>query len=214
MTQLCLRDGASSSLSCFNPFNFSRLFAVATIPSPLILTHSMGKNINTLIHLYLLIFINIAGYFIFDLFWCFFHGETAVMKFHHILTVTGLFYYSFKISKQYFIVYALGLTEITNPLLQVRWFLKHHGMREGFAFKLVESILILLFFVIRVIVLSYYLLQGYIDKDLDFTVDDLIFTTLGALTGYALSYQMFNYIIYQFKKSQKKKQLKKQEKDQ
>lgn len=40
------------------------------------------------------------------------------MKFHHMLTVTGLFYFSFKASKQFYIVYALGLTEITNPFLQ------------------------------------------------------------------------------------------------
>lgn len=171
------------------------LFSVSSIPSQLILTHSMG-------------------YFIFDLFWCFIHGETAVMKFHHLLTVVGLFYYSFKLSKHYYIVYALGLTEITNPFLQVRWFLKHHGMREGIAFKLVEGMLIIMFFVIRVLVLSYYLYQGYTNKDLGFTLDDLIFTTLGALTGYALSYQMFNYIIYQFKKSQKKKLMKDQQKEQ
>lgn len=147
------------------------------------------------------------GYFVFDLIWCFKHGETAVMKFHHILTVTGLFYYSFKIVKQFYIVYSLGLTEITNPFLQFRWFLKHHGMREGLLFRIVEAVLIVMFFIIRVVVLSYYALLAFVDKEMDFNVDDLAFTTLGVATGYALSYQMFNYIVYQFKKSKRNKQL-------
>lgn len=97
------------------------------------------------------------------------------MKFHHILTVVGLFYYSFKISKQFFIVYAIGLTEITNPFLQVRWFLKHHGMREGILFQIVETVLIGLFFLMRVFVLSYYLYEAWFNKDLNFTADDLTY---------------------------------------
>ena len=128
-----------------------------------------------------------------------------MMIFHHLLTVTGLVYFSFKISKQYFIVYALGLTEITNPFLQVRWFLKHHGMREGLTFRIVETILITLFFSMRVVVLSYYTYRGYFDESLNFDKQDLGFTTLGLLTGYALSIQMFNYIRYQLNKSKKKK---------
>lgn len=145
------------------------------------------------------------GYFTFDLIWCITYGETPVMLFHHILTVTGLVYYSFKVSKQFYIVYALGLTEITNPFLQFRWFLKHHGMREGLLFKAVESILIALFFAIRVLVLSYYTYLGFTSREMDFDKQDLTFTTLGLLTGYALSIQMFNYIRHQLKKSQLKK---------
>lgn len=133
------------------------------------------------------------------------------MKFHHILTVTGLFYYSFKISKQFFIVYAIGLTEITNPLLQVRWFLKQHGLRNSIAFKIIEPLFITMFFSIRVFVLSYYLYEAHFNKELEFDIPDRIFTTLGAATGYALAYQMFNYIRYQLKKSQTRNdQLKKE----
>lgn len=156
------------------------------IPAPLILTHSMG-------------------YFTHDLFWCFVHGETPVMIFHHLLTVTGLFYYSFKFSKQLIIVFAIGLTEITNPLLQIRWFLKYHGMREGFIFYIVERVFLFIFLVIRIFVLSWYCYRAWFDKSLGFTADDLIFTTLGVLTGYALSIQMVNYIRYMQKKELKKK---------
>lgn len=151
------------------------------------------------------------GYFTFDLIWCSLNGETWVMLFHHVLTVIGLFYYSFKISRQYFIVYALGLTEVTNPFLQIRWFLKHHGMREGLLFKIIEVNLIIVFFTIRVLVLSYYLYEAWFSKELGFNGDDLSFITLGVATGYALSIQMFNYVAYQIKKIRnKKKQLKDQ----
>lgn len=156
------------------------------MPGSLILTHSMG-------------------YFVFDLLWCFVHGEHPIMKFHHMLTVTGLFYFSFKITKHYYNVFALFLTELTNPLLQVRWFLKHHGMRDSIAFKIIEPFFITSFFAIRVVVLSYYLYRSWADASLEMDKIDLSFITLGACTGYALSIQMYNYICYQLKKSKHKK---------
>jgi len=132
------------------------------------------------------------------------------MKFHHLLTVTGLIYYSFKISKQFFIVYALGLTECTNPFLQVRWFLKYHGKRNDLSFRIVEPLFIISFFIMRGIILTWYLWESWFNKALEFQADDLAFVTLGALTGYALSIQMYNYIRYQMKKSKKQQQEKKQ----
>lgn len=160
---------------------------MSAIPSTLILTHSMG-------------------YFTHDLFWCAVHGETPVMMFHHMLTVTGLFYYSFKINKQYFIVFAIGLTEISNPLLQLRWFLKYHDKRHGLVFKIVEAVFITIFLSMRVIILSWYCYRAWFDKSLDFNGDDLTFTTLGLLTGYALSFQMIGYIRYMRKKERTMKE--------
>lgn len=63
--------------------------------------------------------------------------------------------------------------------------------------------LIILFFTIRVVVLSIYGYQAFTNKNLGFEIDDKIFITLGLITGYALSIQMINYIIYQLKKSNK-----------
>jgi hypothetical protein len=145
------------------------------------------------------------GYFTFDLIWCYIHGESSVMKFHHVVTVTGLMYYSFKFSQQYVIVYSLGLTEFTNPLLQVRWYLKHHGMRDTIVFKIVEAVFIGTFFSIRLFVFSYYAYLGWTVEKYGFTSDDLFFITLGLIVGYSLSYQMLGYILYQFKKSKKSK---------
>lgn len=145
------------------------------------------------------------GYFTFDIVWCFVHNETFIVKFHHVVTCSGLIYYSFKFSQQYIIVYALGLTEFTNPLLQTRWYLKYHGMRDGWIFKIIETVFIILFFFLRIFVFTYYTYLGWTKEELNFTADDLFFVTLGLIVGYALSWQMFGYILYQFKKSSKSK---------
>lgn len=172
----------SMVVKIFIVFNFT--FLAGPIPGALILTHSMG-------------------YFVFDLLWCFVHGEHPIMKFHHILTVTGLWYFSFKISKHYYNIFGLFLSEVTNPMLQIRWFLKHHGMRSGLAFKFVEATFILSFFIIRVFIMSHYLYRSWTDNTLGMDGYDLTFISLGSATSYALSIQMFNYICYQFSKSSK-----------
>lgn len=149
---------------------------------------------------------NSFGYFFLDLLWCFKHGETGVMKFHHIVTVTGLIYYSFKMKQLYYILFALGITEMTNPLLQIRWYLKYHEMRDTFAFKIVEVLFILAFFFVRLFLCSYYAYLAWTVPKYNFTGDDLFFITLGLFVGYSLSYQMLSYIIYQFQKSKKKRE--------
>lgn len=182
-------DGAACCIAWLNTnfywiFIFSLPHTVDSVPGMMILTHSMG-------------------YFVFDLLWCFVHGEHPIMKFHHILTVTGLFYFSFKVCRHVNNIFALFLSELTNPLLQVRWFLKHHGLRSGLAFKIVEVTFILSFFLIRVFIMSYYLYRSWLDPSLGMDGADLTFITLGSATSYALAIQMFNYICYQFSKSSK-----------
>lgn len=151
------------------------------------------------------------GYFTFDIIWCFVHNETFIVKFHHVVTCSGLIYYSFKFSQQYVIVYAIGLTEFTNPLLQTRWYLKYHNMRDGWVFRIIETVFIILFFYLRTFVFSYYYYLGWTSKELNFTADDLIFITLGLVVGLILSWQMFGYILYQFRKSSKSKKEEKYE---
>jgi hypothetical protein len=141
------------------------------------------------------------GYFTFDLIWCYVHNETPLVKFHHWVTVTGLLYYSFKLRQQHTIIYSLGLTEFTNPFLQTRWYLKYHNLRDGWFFKIIETIFIISFFYIRLFVCTYYAYRAFTEDALNMTADDLSFITLGMIVGYCLSYQMISYIVYQLKKS-------------
>ena len=136
----------------------------------------------------------------FDLFWCIKYNESKLMIFHHTLTVVGLIYYNFKVSQQFVIVYSLGITEITNPCLQLRWYLKYHGKRDKLFFRIVEIIYITLFTIIRLFVVSYYVIVMYQLPDL-FQTDDLIFVTLGCIVGWGLTFQMFQYIMHMIRKS-------------
>jgi hypothetical protein len=54
--------------------------------------------------------------------------------------------------------------------------------------------------------ITYYAYIAFTREEHGFEMDDIIFTTLGCITGYALSIQMFNYIRHQLKKSKKKKE--------
>nr|XP_023672098.1 transmembrane protein 136-like isoform X1 [Paramormyrops kingsleyae]XP_023672099.1 transmembrane protein 136-like isoform X1 [Paramormyrops kingsleyae] len=91
------------------------------------------------------------GYFLFDMGWCiYFHTEGPVMLGHHGLSILG-------------ILLALGLgesgteacaalfgTEITNPLLQARWFLRQMGRYEGLAGDAVDLLFVALFTSVRI----------------------------------------------------------------
>lgn len=91
------------------------------------------------------------GYFLFDMAWCvYFRTEGPVMLAHHTMSILG-------------IVLALGLgesgietcavlfgSEITNPLLQARWFLKRIGRYDSLAGDVVDLLFILLFAFVRI----------------------------------------------------------------
>lgn len=92
------------------------------------------------------------GYFIFDLSWCiYFNSEGLLMLLHHALSICGTV-----------IVLALGrsatevnavvfVSEITNPLLQMRWFLRGVGRYHSFAGDVVDFLFIALFLTLRIV---------------------------------------------------------------
>ncbi|CAN9501096.1 unnamed protein product [Ophioblennius macclurei] len=91
------------------------------------------------------------GYFLFDMCWCVFHRtEGAVMLAHHAASIAG-------------ILLALGMgvsacetcavvfgSELTNPLLQSRWFLRRLGRYDSLLGDAVDLLFILLFAGVRV----------------------------------------------------------------
>lgn len=91
------------------------------------------------------------GYFIFDLSWCiYFNSEGELMIYHHTLSICGMV-----------IVLVLGqsatevnavvfVSEITNPLLQARWFLRDMGRYHSFVGEVVDFLFVTLFLVLRI----------------------------------------------------------------
>ncbi len=99
------------------------------------------------------IFIVSFGYFLFDLLWCLYmRTEGIVMLTHHILSILGLMYvlryniYGCESSA------ILGASEFTNPLLQLRWFLKQTGKYSGKIESLIDWSFVFFFITARVIV--------------------------------------------------------------
>lgn len=91
------------------------------------------------------------GYFLFDVCWCVCHrSEGPVMLAHHAMSISG-------------ILLALGMgesgietcavifgSEITNPLLQARWFLRTAGRYDSLLGDAVDLLFITLFAFVRV----------------------------------------------------------------
>lgn len=93
------------------------------------------------------------GYFMFDLLWCLYmKTEGFVMLTHHLLSIMGLMYvlryniYGCESSA------ILGASEFTNPLLQLRWFLKQSGKYSGNTALLIDWSFVFFFWGARVVV--------------------------------------------------------------
>ncbi|XP_023797227.1 transmembrane protein 136-like [Cyanistes caeruleus] len=120
---------------------------VVFLDGPWPLTHAGSPNTPLQIHVLSLT----LGYFIFDLGWClYFQTEGDLMLLHHTLSICGMI-----------LVLGLGksatevnavvfVSEITNPLLQTRWFLREMGSYHTFLGKAVDFLFVLLFLVLRI----------------------------------------------------------------
>ncbi|TNN01857.1 TLC domain-containing protein 5a [Takifugu flavidus] len=93
------------------------------------------------------------GYFVFDMAWCvYFRTEGAVMLAHHTMSILGILLTLWLGESGIEGCAVLFGSEITNPLLQTRWFLKQtgkYGTRLGDA---VDALFVLLFVAMRIFV--------------------------------------------------------------
>lgn len=93
------------------------------------------------------------GYFLFDLLWCLYmKTEGLVMLTHHVLSILGLMYvmrYNIYGCESTAI---LGASEFTNPLLQLRWFLKQSKKYSGDVALIIDWSFVVFFFGARVVV--------------------------------------------------------------
>ncbi|KAK3770698.1 hypothetical protein RRG08_037890 [Elysia crispata] len=136
------------------------------------------------------------GYFIFDFCWCmYFKTEGPVMVAHHFLSIVGLTWCLVAGFYGTELVCTIGGAEITNPLLQLRWFLRETGHYRGTIWgHLVDWAFMLSFGFIR-IVLGSILLYSYYQQNTDF------WGRLGGTTIYSIGWIFFiNILNYAFRK--------------
>ncbi|XP_053341808.1 TLC domain-containing protein 5 [Clarias gariepinus] len=120
---------------------------IGFVDGPWPFTHAGSENTP----LQILAMLLSLGYFLFDMAWCvYFRTEGPVMLAHHTLSILG-------------IMCALGMgesgieacavlfgSEITNPLLQARWFLKQMGRYDSLCGDLVDLLFITFFASVRI----------------------------------------------------------------
>lgn len=93
------------------------------------------------------------SYFIFDMAWCvYFRTEGAVMLAHHTMSILGILSTLWLGESGIEGCAVLFGSEITNPLLQARWFLKQTGNYETWLGNAVDVLFVLLFALMRVFV--------------------------------------------------------------
>ncbi|KAL8173646.1 UNVERIFIED_CONTAM: hypothetical protein K2H54_013280 [Gekko kuhli] len=91
------------------------------------------------------------GYFLFDLGWCvYFQAEGALMLAHHTVSIAGITWSLFMGESGAEVNAVLFGSEITNPLLQARWFLREKGLYHSFAGDVVDFFFIVLFTGVRI----------------------------------------------------------------
>ncbi|XP_059930321.1 TLC domain-containing protein 5a isoform X2 [Gadus macrocephalus] len=93
------------------------------------------------------------SYFIFDMVWCmYFRTEGPVMLAHHTVSILGIVVTLWLGESGVESCAVLFGSEITNPLLQARWFLRRTGRYETALGEAVDLAFVLLFVFMRVFV--------------------------------------------------------------
>ncbi|XP_075765349.1 TLC domain-containing protein 5-like isoform X2 [Pelodiscus sinensis] len=120
---------------------------VGFIDGPWPLTHPGSPNTTLQVHVLCLS----LGYFLFDLGWCvYFQAEGALMLAHHTVSILGIAV-SLSLGESAAEVNAVLFgSEITNPLLQARWFLRETGLYHSFTGDVVDFFFVALFTGVRI----------------------------------------------------------------
>ena len=135
---------AVTTLHAFAASGLGLLSAIFLGPWPF---HYMGKT-NTEMHVTIVVLS--MGYFLFDFAWCVsMQTEGMVMLLHHVVSIFGFSYviWSGKYGCEISVVQAVS--ELTNPLLQLRWFLKQTGRYCGALEKTVDWLFVCSFCSLR-----------------------------------------------------------------
>ncbi|WAR06584.1 TLCD5-like protein [Mya arenaria] len=136
------------------------------------------------------------GYFLLDLSWClYFRTEGPVMMLHHTLSIVGLSI-CFGI-EMYGIEMVTTITgaEITNPLLQLRWFLKETKQYDTKLGDIVDVAFMVIFGVFRIVLGTMLLISCYMQDNTDWL------TRFGGTCIYSIGWLFWISIVqYGFKR--------------
>ncbi|KAK9873053.1 hypothetical protein WA026_020787 [Henosepilachna vigintioctopunctata] len=137
------------------------------------------------------------GYFIYDLCWCcYYKTETGLMIVHHVFSIVALKSILWKGYSGGQTSCCLGFMEVTNPFLQLRWLLRYEGYHSTMLFTAVEIFFFTLFFIVRVLIGTYILLNVLFEEknDTDFKLGIAFFYVISMMFVFRISkYVVKNY---------------------
>lgn len=124
----------------------SLCFTSAVLTGPWPFSYIGGPNTS----LHNTIMVISLGYFLFDFSWCMYmKSEGFVMLAHHIVSIVGLTYSLYQGKAGSELTAVMGASEVTNPFLQLRWFLKESGYYRGRLAVIVDSLFVSVFLIAR-----------------------------------------------------------------
>lgn len=140
------------------------------------------------------------GYFLFDFMWClwFWGQESSLMLLHHVLSITALVVsLSYGISGTEVNGVIFG-SEVSNPLLQFRWFMKETGHTGTWYYEVNDFLFMLTFFVCRTCIGTYFLYTHF------FHPRPSKFFKIGGIAMYLVSWcfmvGILNFAFYKYSK--------------
>ena len=137
------------------------------------------------------------GYFIFDFLWCLYmDSETLVMRAHHAVSITSFAYSLYYNSCGSEVIAVIGASEFTNPLLQLRWFVKQKGKLKGNVAAVLDFTFFLAFWMSRLVVGTAFHIKVQTNPNLD------MFARIGGNAFYIISVVfgvgMLRYIVNRY----------------
>ncbi|XP_072938796.1 TLC domain-containing protein 5-like [Epargyreus clarus] len=138
------------------------------------------------------------GYFAFDLLWCLLYWPTSyVMLCHHASALIGINIYMNKDYTGCTFACTVALLELTNPLLQIRWFLRECGYNKTVIFYTVEILYLIAFLTLRGIVGTYLIFKIMNADILD--LDEKVISFVFYVVSVAFIYEIIGYVLYKYR---------------
>ncbi|VVC98371.1 unnamed protein product [Leptidea sinapis] len=138
------------------------------------------------------------GYFAFDLLWCLVYwSDSYVMLCHHICALIAIDIYMSKENTGCTFPCTMALMEVTNPLLQTRWFMKSEGYTNSILYYVIEGVYLLLFLFLRG-VLGTYLTYNILHSE-KFDMDEKMITLAFYVVSLIFIFQIIGYVAYKYK---------------
>ncbi|XP_071958060.1 TLC domain-containing protein 5-like [Antedon mediterranea] len=140
------------------------------------------------------------GYFIFDIFWCiyFFENENLFMIFHHAVTILGIFGSLYTERSGTEVNASIFGSEMSNPMLQIRWFMRETGKKYSAVYELNDFIFMFTFLMCRMVFGSYFMYCELVHPE------PLNFFKVGSvclwLVSLVFAVQIVNFAVFKYTK--------------